>query len=271
VDQFERLLEGVGRYRRVLAAGLVAVALTALSVVGYTSGGTASAAYYYYSGGGPVVLTLSPAAATNTVGTSHTVTAAVMQDTSGLEGVPVFFSVTGAVTTSGQCTTDNLGQCTFTYTGPSLPGSDLISAYADTNDNGVRDPDEPTAIAAKAWIAPPSTTGSATGSGEITVGGRRVSFDFSAKSDGGVKGSCTVNDLGTKRKIRCTDATVLVVSGNQASIFGQATDNGVTTTYRIDVVDNAEPGVGSDTFSIQTASGFSASGTLTSGNIQVHQ
>jgi hypothetical protein len=45
--------------------------------------------------------------------------------------------------------------------------------------------------------------------------------------------------------------------------------NGATTSYRIDVNDLAESGAGSDTFSI-TAGGYSAGGTLTQGNVQVH-
>jgi hypothetical protein len=64
--------------------------------------------------------------------------------------------------------------------------------------------------------------------------------------------------------------TALVQSGNQATIYGHATDNGAATTYVIHVADNMDPGRGADTFSIQTASGYSASGTLTGGNIQVH-
>jgi len=36
------------------------------------------------------------------------------------------------------------------------------------------------------------------------------------------------------------------------------------------VQDNAEPGAGKDTFKIQTASGYSAGGTLVDANIQVH-
>lgn len=46
--------------------------------------------------------------------------------------------------------------------------------------------------------------------------------------------------------------------------------NGVATTYRIDVQDNAEPGKNADTFKIQTTSGYSALGVLVGGNIQVH-
>jgi hypothetical protein len=47
--------------------------------------------------------------------------------------------------------------------------------------------------------------------------------------------------------------------------------NGAATTYRIDVDDLAEPGRNRDTFRIQLATGYAASGTLTGGNIQIHQ
>ena len=50
---------------------------------------------------------------------------------------------------------------------------------------------------------------------------------------------------------------------------GNALVNGNPTTYRIDVTDNAEPGTGADTFAIH-AGGYTAGGTLTQGNIQIH-
>jgi hypothetical protein len=46
--------------------------------------------------------------------------------------------------------------------------------------------------------------------------------------------------------------------------------NGTATTYRIDVDDLDESGVGKDTFTIQTGSGYTVGGTLTNGNVQVH-
>src|SRR5712691_4731645 len=158
----------------VLAAGM----LTSISLARSSLG--AAAAYYYYSTTSttstttttpapvPTTLVLSPAAATNTVGTSHTVTATV-NDQFGdpFQGVVVRFTVTGSVTTSGNCTTDAAGQCTFTYTGPSLPGADLITAFADTNGDGTLDAGEPTGTATKAWILPTSTPGQVTGGGQI--------------------------------------------------------------------------------------------------------
>jgi hypothetical protein len=111
--------------------------------------GTATKAW---TPGAPATLTLDPAADTNPVGTEHTVTATV-KDAFGnpVPGVIVRFTVTGAVDTSGQCTTDAAGQCSFTYDGPTSPGADAITAYADTDNDNVQDVGEPTGAAEKTW------------------------------------------------------------------------------------------------------------------------
>src|SRR5207245_4165736 len=81
----------------------------------------------------PFRLTLSPAAAVNTVDSKHTVTATVTGAFGQpAPGVTVIFQVTGSVNTSGSCVTNASGQCSFTYTGPALPGADAIHAFADT-------------------------------------------------------------------------------------------------------------------------------------------
>jgi len=258
----------------MLAAGLTVGALAILGIVGYMSGGGVAGAayYYYYTGPGPPAnLTLTPPTATNPVGTTHTVTATVTDSSATLlPDIVVRFTVTGSVSTTGQCTTNASGQCTFTYSGPVLPGADAIAAFADSNGNTTHETDEPTATAAKTWVLPASTTGKVDGGGKILVSGSKVDFDLKAKSDEhGVKGSCEVSNKEPKRKIKCTNATVLVVSGNGATFYGDATDDGIATTYAIHVVDNGDPGKGNDTFSITTASGYSVSGTLTDGNIKV--
>lgn len=217
-----------------------------------------------------MTVTLSPATATNSVDTSHTVTATVEDGSSNAADVIVRFSVTGSVTASGSCTTDASGQCSFIYPGPSLPGADMISAYADTDEDGVQDASEPVAEpVTKAWVLPVSSAGQASGGGHIQDASGKVAFGFSAKSeDGTFKGHCNVIDPGN-RMIRCLDVTALVISGTQATIYGNASDNGVATTYVMKVADTADPGKGADTFSIETASGYSANGTLSAGNIQV--
>jgi Prealbumin-like fold domain len=95
----------------------------------------------------------------------------------------------------------------------------------------------------------------ATGSG--AAGG--VSFDLSFKSSNGqLSGTCTVSEARPKNKIRCLNV-----------IQGDATINGAGTTYTITVEDHGTPGVGHDTFSVDTASGYHRSGVLTSGNITI--
>ncbi|MCS6804773.1 MAG: Ig-like domain-containing protein [Blastocatellia bacterium] len=70
---------------------------------------------------------LSPASATNQVGTSHAVTVTVTQNGAPQPGVAVSFTVSGANTASGTGTTDTNGQATFSYTG-SNTGLDTITA-----------------------------------------------------------------------------------------------------------------------------------------------
>ncbi len=121
---------------------------------------------------------------------------------------------------------------------------------------------------ALAATEPLTSPGQATGGGQIPVD---VTFGFTAKSDkNGVKGNCTVIDRTTNTMVKCLDATTYFQTGSHASFGGNATVNGVATTYRIAVDDIAEPGTGADTFTITTASGYTATGVLTQGNIQVH-
>lgn len=110
-------------------------------------------------------------------------------------------------------------------------------------------------------------------SGQVTGGGQigDVVFGLTAKADSrGTKGECSVVDDAGTVKVKCLTATTLVQTANHATIFGSATVDGVSATYRIDVTDNAEPGRGQDSFTIQTSTGYSAGGVLTEGNIQLH-
>ena len=81
-------------------------------------------------------LNLTPATATNPVGTAHTVTA-TLTDTGGtpIAGAPISFAVTGVNAPSpGNDTTDANGQATFTYTGTNT-GQDQIAACYDADNN----------------------------------------------------------------------------------------------------------------------------------------
>jgi hypothetical protein len=106
----------------------------------------------------------------------------------------------------------------------------------------------------------------ATGGGKIAPD---VTFGFTAMRKD-LKGNCNVVDHTLEVKVKCLDVTSYAQFANTATFRGQASVNGVLTTYRIHVEDGGEPGAGVDTFTIETASGYSATGPLTSGNVQVH-
>ena len=225
--------------------------------------------------GAPALVTLYPPDAINPVGTQHTVTATVNNLFGNpVPGITVRFTVTGSINKTDSCLTDSNGQCSFTYTGPQLAGADLISAYADTNGNGVQDGGEPVAVpATKAWVPPTSTPGQANGGGQFYNTGHtdKIAFGFSAKNkDGKLTGECSVVDPSTSTTVKCTDATSFVEAGTHATIFGDATVNGAVTTYRIDVDDLGNPGKNKDDFFITTGTGYTVGGVLTAGNIQVH-
>jgi hypothetical protein len=226
--------------------------------------------------GPPAVLNLEPATDTNTVDAQHCVTASV-EDQFGnpTPGIIVRFSVTGSVTTSGSDTTDVNGDAEFCYTGPALPGNDVISAYADTNNNNVQDPGEPGDTATKEWVIPQSTPGC-----KVTYGGRIEAANSDKATFGGnaqapAKGQEQYQDHGPAADLNVhsinVQAVTCSVDGTQASIFGQATINGSGTfDYRIDLEDQGEPGT-SDTYRIRLSSGYdSGEQVLDSGNVQIH-
>lgn len=111
----------------------------------------------------------------------------------------------------------------------------------------------------------PNTAGKATGGGKVGD----TSFNVTAQGmDKGLKGNCAI--ISSTSRIDCKTVDSYNQSANRAIFSGDGTINGQPTRYTIDLTDNGEPGIGKDTFSITTTSGFSASGTLTQGNIQVH-
>jgi hypothetical protein len=113
------------------------------------------------------------------------------------------------------------------------------------------------------------STGHVTGGGSILS--KSVQFDFEAKAHtSGIKGNCNVKE-GKTNRVDCLTVTSLVVVGTHATFSGTARHNGVETTFTIDIDDLGEPGKGRDRFAITTGTGYSRSGELTSGNIQIHK
>jgi Bacterial Ig-like domain (group 1) len=228
--------------------------------------------------GNPAVLMLAPKTATNTVDATHCVTATVKDAFGNLTpGIHVVFTVTGAVSTTGNVVTNASGQAQFCYTGPPLPGADVISAFADTNNNGTKNTGEPSDTAAKLWVLPTSTPGcKVTNGGRITAAdGDKATFGGNAKATG-LQGEEEYQDHGPAKNMNVHSIHIQAVTCNaaktKASIFGTATVNGGGTfNFRIDVADNGEPGR-ADTYRIRLSNGYdSGVQTLSAGgNVQIH-
>ncbi len=236
--------------------------------------------------GPPAVVTVSPPTATNTVNTQHCVTATVTdQFGNPVPGVKVFFSVTGVNQASGSKTTGLDGTTPqFCYTGR-LFGIDTIRAIADANNNNQPDPTEPFGEATKEWLLPVSTplcnVDFPTYGGQITTNNNDpANFGGNAQvSDAGQPtGQEEYQDKGPNDPaINVHSTSVLAVvcttmPTKDAQIFGEATINGSGSyKYRIDVQDNAEPGVGKDKYGILLSNGYdSGEQVLVGGNVQIH-
>ena len=78
-------------------------------------------------------------------------------------------------------------------------------------------------------------------------------------------------DHGSGLKAKGTGVTAYqIINPTTRRILGTAEINGVSGfTYDVTVSDNGEPGT-SDTFAIILSNGYTASGTLIGGNIQLH-
>ena len=269
---------------------------------GSTDFPTASAFQNAYAGGGdafvtklavvvtvgpPATLTLLPAAATNTVGQQHCVTATV-KDAFGnpVVGVVVDFSVGPSAPTTfptpsiGAGTTNGNGQATFCYTA-ALPGDDAIHAFADSNNNGMQDLAEPFGDATKTWTPPQSTqlceVTITDGGWIIADNGDRANFAANAKvlPDGTLQGQQQYRDQGPAEPIdvHSTEITATTCSSDRttASIFGKATiDGSGSHVFRIDVTDVGSGGT-DDTYGIMLDTGYmSGQHVLSGGNVTIH-
>jgi hypothetical protein len=121
----------------------------------------------------------------------------------------------------------------------------------------------------------PACTGGdfVTGGGWITPSGARGNFAVA----GGIKntgfwGHLQYQDHGTGLKVHGTGVTAYtVIDATTRHIVGTAEVNGQPGfTYQLDVADNGEPGQ-QDTFAIRLSNGYTAAGSLSGGNIQLHQ
>jgi hypothetical protein len=231
--------------------------------------------------GPPATLALAPKTATNVVGTQHCVTATVQDVLSNsAPDITVRFAVTGSVNTIGSQKTDANGQATFCYQGPQLPGTDAISAFADTDNNGGQGPGEPADTAAKTWAFPTSscTAKLVAAAGEIVAadGDHAVFAGLVVPNGATPRGEEQYLDLGRPPRPHLDSVQIQALTCNaartQATIFGTAKVDGAGAhKFRIDVQDLGEPGIRRDTYRILIDTGYdSGVKTLTHGNIHIH-
>jgi hypothetical protein len=118
------------------------------------------------------------------------------------------------------------------------------------------------------------------GKNDFVTGGGWIITPSGAKGNfgvaGGIKngaywGHLIYIDHGIDMKVKGTGVTAYVITPpTSRHIEGTAEVNGQPGfTYQVDVTDNGEPGT-NDTFTIKLSNGYSASGTLAGGNIQLH-
>jgi hypothetical protein len=108
------------------------------------------------------------------------------------------------------------------------------------------------------------------GHGSIDGQGGQASFTVRASQSGDrPSGSLSFGDPAAGISISRAKIRTLTFSGNSAALGGNARlGDGTRVTYSVSVSDNSSDG-SSDTFSITLSNGYSASGALTSGDIQV--
>ncbi len=112
-----------------------------------------------------------------------------------------------------------------------------------------------------------------TGGGFITgtPSGLRANFGVAGGiKNGALWGHLTYIDHGSGMQVKGTAVTSYqTIDTTTRRITGTATINGVAGTYDVIVSDKGEPGT-NDTLAITLSNGYTASGTLVGGNIQLH-
>jgi Bacterial Ig-like domain (group 1) len=170
-------------------------------------------------------VTLSPATATNPVGTQHTVTANVTEPDDPAPGKTVFFQVSGANSTSGTAVTNSSGDATFTYTGANA-GDDTIVACVDEDDDGnYCEAGEATASASKTWEAANGPAGWMSGEGRLTQGAQTLDYAYIMDCDADKAPRFTGRRNG--QKLSVSDVTSMTCSddpGQEPAVPGAAFD-----------------------------------------------
>ena len=118
-----------------------------------------------------------------------------------------------------------------------------------------------------------NTVGKTTAGGWIELEGKKATSGFVAEYVEGAAaptGNVTYQDHDIGMTVQSIDIVAMGVVGNHAWIYGTCTIDGLSNHwFRIDVVDNGEPG-NTDMFNIVLDTGYSQGGTLGGGNVTIH-
>jgi hypothetical protein len=105
------------------------------------------------------------------------------------------------------------------------------------------------------------------GGGWFATGDAKKHFNIDIRSG---SGSFTFFDKLAKLKLTSSKITSSSRTGASAKFSGNGTlENGGGVTFTVNVTDNGSPGKNKDVFAISISSGYSASGTLGGGDIEV--
>jgi len=216
-----------------------------------------------YAAGPPAHLDLSPATSTVTVGSEQCELAAVT-DAYGnaTPGVGVTFTMAGADTLSASSPTDADGASTSCYVVAALPGNDTVTAVA-TGGNA------PSATAAVTITTLPSTAGctiSAGGVLETDAGTAVFTADAKAGSTAGAL-RFTLHTSASRTTVVATEITNVACSADGASIFGTATADDQSTSFRVDLIAGAAA-----SFRLRLGTGYDSTVLpLRGGNVQIRE
>ena len=121
---------------------------------------------------------------------------------------------------------------------------------------------------------PLGTTCKVTGGGYIFVDPQQdhgiFSIELTVGASGRVSGKTAYVDQAINMDFRTVLISSVNFSGNTATFKGTGTANGLETSYVISVQDNDSPVPGPDHFSITLGTGYSKSGPLAGGDIEIH-
>jgi hypothetical protein len=176
----------------------------------------------------------------------------------GFSGAQLYDPATGTWTATGSL---NTARTDFSMT--SLPSGMVLVAGGLSG---------PRALASAELYDPGMavTATMASGRGSIAGQGDAATFNFRTNLTGDrPSGSLTFSDAGAGISISRAKVRTLTFTGNSADFGGNARlGDGTRVTFSVSITDNSSDG-GSDSFNISLSNGYSAGGTLTSGDIQI--